>query len=137
MPQGNPMKRLVVGTILAVLAALPTNADEAPQAQGTAQVSVGDETASWPVWRCARIVLAHELPDADIRQDPHLKLIDYGDVIQMVLRLGDTSYLADIPAEQSIHNVDYTGQANATRVSNDSITPAGVATVTVRLQCNP
>lgn len=104
-------------------------ADGAPQAQGTATVTVGNDTATWPVWRCARVVLAHTLPDDDILTDNHIKLIDYGDVIQMVLKLAGKNYLADIPASQDMHNVDYEGSA--------TMLSAGTTTFSLRLECNP
>lgn len=110
-------------------------ADVEPQAQGNATVTVGADSATWPVWRCAKVVLAHQLPDDDIRVDHHVKLIDFGNVIQMVLKLNDKNYLADIPASVDIHEVDYTGVA--TRINSANLTDAGEVEFTLKLRCNP
>ncbi|MEL6870554.1 MAG: hypothetical protein AAFO81_12200 [Pseudomonadota bacterium] len=111
-------------------------AEPVPQAQGKATVTVGDDTATWPIWRCAkRLVLAHQLPDDDIRVDHHVKLIDYGDVIQLVLHLENKNYVADIPATNILHDLDYEGVA--TKINKATFENDGEARFSLRLRCNP
>lgn len=134
--KGDNMKStcLTLATLLALSASLFA-ADVEPQAQGNATVTVGEDTATWPVWRCAKIVLAHQLPYDDILVDHHVKLIDYGDVIQMVLKLNDKNYVADIPATVDMHDVNHTGIA--TRINPANLTDDGEVEFTLTLQCNP
>lgn len=111
-------------------------AEPEPQAQGSATITVGDDVATWPVWRCAkRLVLAHQLPHDDILVDHHVKLIDYGDVIQLVLKLEEKNYVADIPAARGIHNLDYEGVAK--RINPTTFADDGEASFSLRVQCNP
>ncbi|MFK8051423.1 MAG: hypothetical protein AB8F65_00505 [Woeseiaceae bacterium] len=120
---------------LVMLLLCPASADDTPQAKGSATITVGDDTATWPVWRCARVVIAHALPDDSILEDPHLKLIDYGDVIQMVLKLKGKNYLADVPAGQTMSDIDYEGLA--TRINSADMTNMGEVRFSMRVECNP
>ena len=81
------------------------------------------------------MVLAHQLPDDDIRFDAHVKLIDYDDVIQMVLKLNGKNYLADIPASVDLHDLDYEG--TATRINPVTMANDGEARFSLKLRCNP
>ena len=124
--------------ILVLLFGAPVSllaADVEPQAQGNASVTVGDDSATWPIWACKqRLVLAHLLPHDDILVDAHVKLIDYGDVIQMVLKLNGKNYVADIPATFAVHDLDYEG--TATRINPVTLANDGEAQFTLTLQCN-
>ena len=125
-------------SIVCLLLILPADllaGDIEPQAQGNATVTVGNDTATWPVWKCTRMVLAHQLPGDDIRIDAHVKLIDYDDVIQMVLKLNGKNYVADIPARFDVHDVDYEG--TATRINPVTMANDGEERFSLTLRCNP
>ncbi|MFK7888341.1 MAG: hypothetical protein AB8G16_15885 [Gammaproteobacteria bacterium] len=132
----NFLSRVPFALAIVWLSAACSAAEPEPQAQGNATITVGDDTATWPVWRCAkRLVLAHQLPHDDIRVDHHVKLIDYGDVIQLVLHLEEKNYVADIPATNDLHSLDYEGVA--TRINPVTFANDGEARFSLRVQCNP
>ena len=101
---------------------------------GSATITVGDETASWPVWNCGKVVLAHQNSDADIRVDPNLKLVDLDSVVGLVIIFNDLSYTADLAGTVDVHNLNYSGTA---ATFNAATSAFGEADITVSLTCNP
>ena len=101
---------------------------------GSATFTLGDETVTWPVWDCGKAVWAHQDPNADLRDDPTLKLVDLDTVIGMVLVYDGFSYQADIPGTKDAHNIDYSATANT---FNQATSAFGEAEFTLKLTCNP
>lgn len=104
------------------------------QSKGTVTIAIDGHSATWPVWSCTKSIVAHESSEDSILEDPHIKLLDFTDVIQLVVKIGGNSYLADIPGKIDSHNVDYDG--NATKIAPLSASSSTVD-FSLQLKCEP